>query len=165
MEHLKPISVQKIQTYNHFTILNSKLYCVANNLTKDAPVKNNENHFNRESRCNPHTIVLGGKLFVLGGFQFEPNMKKHFHLMKFFTPTKTNGNLYLIPSKYGLVDDVEFYVIKTYNHFTILNSKLYCVANNLTKDAPVKNNENHFNRESGALTSPTLMRVGIVLLE
>ena len=33
-------------------------------------------------RCNPHTIVLGGKIYVLGGFEFKKNKNNCFHWME-----------------------------------------------------------------------------------
>ena len=48
VEHLIPISVQKAQTCNHFTVLDGKLYFVANDLSLDAPVRTSENSLYRE---------------------------------------------------------------------------------------------------------------------
>ena len=98
VEHLIPVSVQKTQTCNHFAVLDGKLYFVAINLSMDAPVRMYENSLCREvwtlefacadedwsraprlktGRCNPYTIVLGGKL--LGGFEFKKNKINCFH--------------------------------------------------------------------------------------
>ena len=92
VEHPIPISVQKTQTCNYFALLDGKLYFVANNLYVDTPVRTYENSLYCEAwtldfacadegwrrasqlkigKCNPHIIFLGGKLYVLGGFEFK----------------------------------------------------------------------------------------------
>lgn len=109
VEHLIPVSIQKAQTCNHFAVLDGKLYFVANDLSSDAPVRTSENLFCREvwtldlarteegwsraprlktGRFNPHTIVLGGKLYVLGGFDLKKNMRNRFPWMEVFDPIK-----------------------------------------------------------------------------
>uniref|UniRef100_A0A7N2MUA3 Uncharacterized protein n=1 Tax=Quercus lobata TaxID=97700 RepID=A0A7N2MUA3_QUELO len=109
VEHLIPVSIQTAQTCNHFAVLDGKLYFVANDLSSDAPVRTSENSLCREvwtldlaraekgwsraprlktGRCNPHTIVLGGKLYVLGGFDLKKNLRNHFHWMEVFDPKK-----------------------------------------------------------------------------
>lgn len=91
-------------------MLNGKLYFVANDSVY-APVRTNENPFCREvwtlefacadegwsgaprlktGRCKPHTIVLGDKLYVLGGFDFKKYNR--FHWMEVLYPIKKNGN-------------------------------------------------------------------------
>ncbi|KAF3970978.1 hypothetical protein CMV_005384 [Castanea mollissima] len=109
VEHLIPVSVQKAQTCNHFAVLDGKLYFVTNDLSSDAPVRTSENLLCHEvwtldlaraeegwscaprlktGRCNPHTIVLGGKLYVLGGFDLKKNMRNRFPWMEVFDPVK-----------------------------------------------------------------------------
>ncbi|KAK9989810.1 hypothetical protein SO802_030049 [Lithocarpus litseifolius] len=109
VEHLTPVSIQKAQTCNHFAMLDGNLYFVANDLSPDAPVRTFENPFCREvwtldlaraeegwsrapqlktGRCNPHTIVLGGKLYVLGGFELKKNTPNRFPWIEVFDPIK-----------------------------------------------------------------------------
>ena len=99
VEHLIPISVQKTQTCNHFAVLDGKLYFVANNLSVDAPIRTYANSLYHEvwtldfacadegwscasqlktGRCNPHIIFLGGKLYILRGFEFKKNKNNCF---------------------------------------------------------------------------------------
>ena len=94
-------------------MLDGKLYFVANDLSVDAPVKTSGNSLCHEvwtldlmcaeegwsceprlkiGRCNPHTIVLNGKLYVLGGFDLKKNMGNRFPWMEVFDPIKKNGN-------------------------------------------------------------------------
>ncbi|XP_030943770.1 putative F-box/kelch-repeat protein At5g28180 [Quercus lobata] len=109
VEHLIPISIQMAQTCNHFAVLDGKLYFVANDLSSNAPVRTSENLLCREvwtldlahteegwshapqlktGRCNPHTIVLSGKLYVLGDFDLKKNMHNRFPWMEVFDPIK-----------------------------------------------------------------------------
>ena len=109
VEHLIPISIQKAETYNHFAVLDGKIYFVANDLSSNAPARISENLFCREvwtldlaraeegwsraprlkvERFNPHTIVLGGKLYVLGGFDLVKNKRNRLPWMEVFDPRK-----------------------------------------------------------------------------
>ena len=42
----------------------------------------------KTGRCNPHTIILGGKQYVLGGFDLKKNTSDCFHWMEVFDPKK-----------------------------------------------------------------------------
>ena len=118
VEHLIPVSVQKTQTCNHFAVLDNKLYFVANDLSVDTPIRMYESSLCHEvwtldfvcadegwsrvpqlktRRCNPHTIVLGGKIYVLGGFEFKKNKNNCFHWMEVLDSIK-NGKPLQIPT-------------------------------------------------------------------
>ena len=79
---LTPFSVEELHKVNHFESLKSSIYCLSGCSDGMWILNSTEDCWNYGpnmivSRCNPHTLVLDGMLFVLGGLDYPHHHSCH----------------------------------------------------------------------------------------
>lgn len=86
---LTPFSVGELHKVNRFESLKSSIYCLSGCSDEMWILNSTDDCWNRGpnrivSRRNPHTLVLDGKLYVLGGLDYPPRHSCHW--MEVFDP-------------------------------------------------------------------------------